>query len=328
MNKIISLFLFLILLSLYISAAQTPNIDPELQKFCEEINRDFEGCIIIMETQTGKIRAFSNPEFGIKTKLSPGSLFKPVIAYIGLNAQMITPYETINCTYYFKKYGMTFKCSNSLGHGQVDLVKAIGESCNFYFYTLSTKLGSKIILKYFNDLGLHQKTGIDLPGESENELPVALNEVELVNIGIGLNDNLNLTPIKILQVLNIFPSQGKYLVPNYYKENYKVSGKFIDFSLSEDEYILSGMKHAVEKGTCKLLGEKNLPVGGKTGTSPFETGLRKRNWAFFFGFYPYISPEYSIFIVVKGGYGSTSAVPVAEEVFQLFEIDELNIKEK
>ena len=297
------------------------NLIPALQKKCEELNEDFEGTIIIMEPDTGRIYAISNPGFSIKSRIQPGSIFKPVIAYIALQTMMVTPFYTVNCNYEYKIYDKILLCSWAEGHNQVNLEKAIAVSCNYYFYTIARLIGEEKMLKYFQELGLDKKTGIDIDGEVKSSIPKQLDELELANIGIGMSPELLLTPIKILQIMNIFPANGKLVKPIYYSNSKENIHKQLKFNHNENHPILNGMKRSVESGTSKNINLQSFKVSGKTGTSPIDNSKLRENWALFFGFYPYNNPEISILVIVKGGYGSTDAVPVARSaLLKYFEI--------
>ena len=177
------------------------------------------------------------------------------------------------------------------------------------------------MLSNFQELGLDKKTEIDIEGEIKNCIPKQLDEIELANIGIGLNPELLLTPIKIMQIMNIFPANGKLVKPVYYSNSKIHIQKQVKFNPDENSPILNGMKQSVESGTSKSLNLPLFKVSGKTGTSPIDNSNVRDNWALFFGYYPYNNPEVSILVIVKGGYGSTDAVPVARKVFlKYFEI--------
>ncbi len=302
-------------------AEKRTNLIPDLQKKCDELNEDFEGTIIVMESCSGRIFAISNRDYSIKSRIQPGSVFKPVIAYIALESMMVTPFYNVYCNYKYEIYDQILLCSWSEGHKQVNMEKAIAVSCNFYFYTIARLIGEEKMLSYFRELDLDKKTGIDLDGEVKSSIPEQLDEIELANIGIGMNPELLLTPIKILQILNIFSANGKLVKPVYYSNSKIHIQKQLKFNPTETSPILNGMKRSVESGTSKSLNLNPFKVSGKTGTSTIDNSNLRDNWALFFGFYPYNNPEVSILVIVKGGYGSTDAVPIARSVFlKYFEI--------
>ncbi|WP_162485045.1 penicillin-binding protein 2 [Carboxydothermus hydrogenoformans] len=101
----------------------------------------------------------------------PGSTFKMVTGMAALLNRVTTPSETIFDPGYYKLGNRAFKDWNPRGHGVVNFVKAIKESCNVYFWTMARRLGVEKIVEVGKQFGLGMMTGIDLPGESSGLLP-------------------------------------------------------------------------------------------------------------------------------------------------------------
>lgn len=172
----------------------------ELQKSAEELLKDKEGAIVVMNPYNGEILALaSSPQFdpnvfgrkvekqrwieylvdprrplinrAIAGEYHPGSTFKLVVAIAGLEEKAITPDFKVTCRgkFYFGKY--EHRCWKKEGHGTVDLFNAIVKSCDVFFYTLGLKLGVDKIEKWAKKFGLGRKTGIDLDFEQEGLIP-------------------------------------------------------------------------------------------------------------------------------------------------------------
>ncbi len=109
---------------------------------------------------TGKKSVMQNR--AISAKYPPGSTFKPVTAVAALDSGKMTPSDTVNCRGYVPYYPTT-KCTAS--HGAVNLSRAMAVSCNIYFIEAGRRAGIDILSKYIHELGLDEKTGVDLPGE-------------------------------------------------------------------------------------------------------------------------------------------------------------------
>jgi penicillin-binding protein 2 len=109
----------------------------------------------------------------------PGSTFKMAVAVAGLAEGEITPGEQIVDKGRYTKYSTKnapacwLYSGTGATHGAVDMEEALAVSCNYYFYTLGDRLGADAIEKYARELGLGQKTGIDLPGESAGSVDSA-----------------------------------------------------------------------------------------------------------------------------------------------------------
>ena len=106
----------------------------------------------------------------IQAQLAPGSTFKIIMSTAGWQEQ-IAQTLNVNCNGGATFYGRRFGCWVKSGHGEVDLPKAIYQSCDVFFYTLAEKLGIDRIAKYATALGLGKKTGIDLPDEASGVMP-------------------------------------------------------------------------------------------------------------------------------------------------------------
>ncbi len=174
-------------------------IDVDLQIAAEEAIGDKNGAIVAMDPHTGEILAMvSRPTFdpndfavrishgdwsklindpekpllnkAIQAQLAPGSTFKIIMSVAGWQ-EGIAQTLNVHCNGGAEFYGRRFGCWVKGGHGEVDLTKAIYQSCDVFFYTLANKLGINRIAQYANTLGLGQKSGIDLPQEVSGVIP-------------------------------------------------------------------------------------------------------------------------------------------------------------
>lgn len=124
----------------------------------------------------------------MQTEVSPGSIFKLCVALAGLENGM-DPHDTVNCTGYIDMGDHRFGCwiYNQYGgaHGYEDVIGAIRDSCNYYFYGLAlgenpntgeavgTKLSVEDIREYAIKLGLEDQTGVEIniPFEASGQSP-------------------------------------------------------------------------------------------------------------------------------------------------------------
>ena len=105
---------------------------------------------------------------------APGSTFKPFIAATALNKGLIDGKRVFDDPGYFKVGGQTFFCWNKQGHGEVNLLEALMESCDVYFYNVGQLLyeqNGPVLQDGVRQFGFDEKTGIDLPGESKGQVP-------------------------------------------------------------------------------------------------------------------------------------------------------------
>ncbi|MGA2459760.1 MAG: penicillin-binding transpeptidase domain-containing protein, partial [Terriglobales bacterium] len=126
----------------------------------------------------------------------------------------------VNCNGGANFYGRYFKCwvvAEHRTHGVVEISKAIYQSCDVFFYTLAEKLGIDRIAKYATELGLGQKTGIDLPQEVTGVMPSEEWKIrnfkqkwyagETISVGIG-QGAVATTPIQLARALGAIASGG------------------------------------------------------------------------------------------------------------------------
>jgi penicillin-binding protein 2 len=226
------------------------------------------------------------------------------------------------------------------GHGWVDLVQAIEQSVNVYFYELAHELGIDRISRELALFGLGQPTGIDLPGEYDGVLPSrswkrrTLDEAwfpgETVITGIG-QGFIVVTPLQLAYAAATLAGRGTAAPPRLVDT--APPAQRVAHAENDWDAVYAGM-HAVvhgARGTARAIADR-LPVeiAGKTGTSQVfgrpddeeeevdedeDRPWFLRNHALFIGFAPYDQPRIAIAVVAEhGGGGASVAAPVAAEV--------------
>jgi penicillin-binding protein 2 len=118
---------------------------------------------------TDPLRPLNNR--ALQGRYSPGSTFKIVVATAALEEGVATPATRVYCTGGGVFHGRYFQCWKKGGHGSVDMRQGIEQSCNVYFYTLGNQLGIDRLHKWAANLGLADRTGIDLPNEVQSIMP-------------------------------------------------------------------------------------------------------------------------------------------------------------
>lgn len=111
--------------------------------------------------------------YAIHARGTPGSIFKMVTGIAALSEGVLTPTERITDQGYFTLYNKDLstapKCwispSARAKHANLTIVEGLSQSCNYFFYTIGSRLGEERLYRYASILGLTSKTGIDLPGE-------------------------------------------------------------------------------------------------------------------------------------------------------------------
>ena len=329
------------------------------------------GAIVVMDVNNGDVRVMvSNPGFDpnlfsnplsvrdwkrlnehprtpllnrvISGLYAPGSTFKMVVVAAALEAGVISTKTRYECTGGFDFGDTTFHCWNKRGHGTIDVVQALEQSCDVYFYQIALKTGIDRIHNMALRLGLGDVTGIDLPGEKQGVIPkrswkldsrgVVWTPGETVIAGIGQGFVLT-TPLQ-LAVMTARIANGKYAVtPRLQSDDKPVEFAPLEISPAIIRVLQKGMRAVTSgsRGTARRHDIKGDGMAGKTGTVQVkriskeqrEKGIvdnidrpwKERDHALFVGYAPFETPRYAISVVVEhGGSGSSMAAPIAKDI--------------
>jgi len=288
----------------------------------------------------------------------PGSIFKVITAYAGLSEEVISKESKFNCAGVWYGLGEDFPkyCWAKYGHGNLNIVGAIKNSCDIYFYQVGYGLFKKLdnsdelLQRYSKIFGLGSKTGVDLPDEEEGLVPdkewkedYFKNQVEesvwfpgdTVNMAIGQGDLL-VTPLQMAQVFSILAEYGIKYEPHLVKEirdneeilfadNLSVEYQDLQLNKSYIEIIEEGLMEVVEPGGTAYgvfsdFPVDDIPVAAKTGTAEF---YGRQDYAWFASYAPVDNPEYVIVAMIEeAGSGGSNVAPIAESIYRyLFNID-------
>ena len=271
----------------------------------------------------------------------PGSTFKTTQALTFLSEGIITPSTAYPCYRGFVYKGLRVGCH---GHASpLPLVPAISTSCNGYFcWGLYHMIGNRKKYPHVQDamntwrdymvsMGFGYKLGIDLPGEKRGLIPNAefydnaykasWNGLTIISIAIGQGE-VNATPLQIANLAATIANRGYYYVPHVVR---KVEGEPLDTvftrkhmskaSRQDYEYIVEGMRSAVERGTCHSANRSDYAVCGKTGTAQ----NRGHDHSVFMGFAPMEQPKIAVAVYVEnGGWGADYGVPLGSLIMEQY----------
>ncbi|MBD3245292.1 MAG: penicillin-binding protein 2 [Candidatus Moranbacteria bacterium] len=284
----------------------------------------------------------------------PGSTIKPLMGIAVLEEDVISPQRSFDCHGSIKIGEWEYRDWKTHG-ADIDMRKAIAESCDVYFYIVGggyedfKGLGIEGIGKYCKKFNLGEKTGIDLKGEKTGFIPDPEWKLDYKNekwyvgntyhVSIGQGD-LSATPLQIANYVTAVANGGTLYQPHIVSEIIDeqsnetieriepeiVRKNFVDSS--HIEVIKEGMKRTVESGTAQALNDLGIEIAGKTGTA--QIGGKDSTHSWFVGFAPYDDPEIVLAVLVEeGGESSDAAVPAAREIFKAyFGIEEEQIKEQ
>lgn len=277
-----------------------------------------------------------------------GSTFKPFVAAAALNAGLITADTTVKCTGTYSTHSQTWKDWKEEGHGDDNLLEAITESCDVYFYNLGSLLyqqPSPVLQDGVRQFGFGQPTGIDLPGETANSrVPDKYWKAEAgktaedktwrigdeINLAIGQGDLL-VTPMQLAVAVSAIANGGTVWVPRLGWRITDASGNIIHQIDSEKRGQLAmspGILEMIKTGMVQVTSEptgtayaafKDFPiaVAGKTGTAEKKP---ENDYALFIGYAPADKePEIAVVAIIEqGGHGSSTAAPVVRRVLEAY----------
>lgn len=266
-----------------------------------------------------------------------GSTIKPIISLAALDEGIINANTTVRSVGGIQIGEWFFPDWKAGGHGDVNVIRAIAESVNTFFYYIGggfggfKGLGPDKIAEHAKRFGLGKKLSIDLPGEAEGLIPSEewkeKTKKEQWYIGdtyhmaIGQGDVL-VTPLQIAASTGAIANGGTLWKPHVARGMVTSgkNGEAIKLEVLQDEaakleninIVRRGMREAVTAGSARGLSGIGVSAAGKTGTAQWRDERAPHAW--FTGFAPYENPEIVITVLVEeGGEGSVAAVPVARE---------------
>ena len=321
-----------------LALASAPSFDPNL--FSRGINyRDWRK--LVKDPQKPLLNR------AIQSQYPPGSTFKILTAIAALEEGIVTSDTIVTCngSIYF---GRTFRCWKAAGHGQVDLYKALVESCDVYFYEVGKILEIDVLAQYAVGFGLGRATDIPLEGEVAGIVPTTewkrrvKNDTwfrgETLNTVIG-QGYLSSTPIQVAVMMAAVVNGGilyePYLlidsVPRVRSDSMK---KIKPETIKLIKKALLGVVIEAH-GTGKLARSDIVSISGKTGTTQVISGGRNakdmpekfRDHAWFVAYAPEENPEIAVAVFVEhGGHGSTGAAPIAKRIIEAYYKQEMSVE--
>jgi len=286
-----------------------------------------------------EIKPFFNR--AVSGEYPPGSIIKPLIGAAALQENIISPSRIIigGEAIYIGSY----RFLDWKAHGPVNLVKAIAQSCNVYFYTVGggygdiEGLGIDRIKKYSNLFGLGESLGIDIPEEFIGLIPDKKWKENVKNekwyigdtyhVSIGQGDVLA-TPLQIAVYTAVIANGGKLFQPQVVDKIIDLNGDVIEdikpkiirenfIDMENMKWIQKGMRENVVSGSGVALASLPVKAAGKTGTAQYA--MNKKTHAWYTVYAPYDDPEIAMAIIIEGGgEGHAAAVPVAKEVLEWY----------
>jgi penicillin-binding protein 2 len=250
----------------------------------------------------------------------PGSTFKVVTASAALMEKVADSRTAVFCPGSFQLGPQTFRCWNRSGHGTRTLSSALRDSCDVYFYQMSVRIGIDKLIKWGRELGVGEKTGIDLPGESRGNIAgrewkrlrfkESWYQGDTVNYSIG-QGFLLMTPLQVARLYTAFANGGRLVVPRLNSDR-PPAWRDVVISKPYINTIKAGLREVVRTGSGRIVGRYGVEIAGKTGTAQNPHG---KDHAWFVGYAPADKPKYVVVALIEGGgTGSSVAGPIVAQM--------------
>jgi penicillin-binding protein 2 len=343
------------------------SIDASLQHYLEQELTGKRGGAVVLNCKNGEVIAmvskpdydielFSRPVSGViwqqlgndpdkpfydrmvQSLYPPGSTFKMVLVFAGLETGLIDPEERVFCPGYYRLGTRAFGCWKTGGHGAVNLLQGLEQSCDVYFYRMGLKVGLKNWAKYARHFGFGKTTGIDLIGESPGLVPdeeyfdrrYGKNKWSkglVLNVSIGQGDLLT-TPLQMAYFAMTIANDGHTFKPRLKRgvqdpltgmeEFEQPDSVFIDGIRPETYAMVKRGMYMVVHGshaTGRAAAVPGITTAGKTGTAQNPHG---ESHAWFIGYAPFEDPQIAWCVFVEnGGGGGAVAAPIARGIISL-----------
>lgn len=348
-------------------------LDADLQKFATQLFKDKSllGGAVALDPKTGEILCLvSSPTFdqslfkggisdaewkqlledpskpmvnrGIYSAYPPGSTFKIVTTVAAARVGKFSPYNTYYCPGGFFQRGVHLAC---LGHhGQIGFASAMAKSCNTYFCNLGVAVGPKMIKQTALDMGLGQRSGLEIGGEGRGVVPTDewLRKVskkknppwylgDTANLSVG-QGYMATTPLQMVNVVSMVANAGTIYRPHLVHAIKDPLGNgtvkltepealhHIDLPNNVWQELKDALVGVVDNGTARSAMIPGMTWAGKTGSA--EHGRAKgtsKTHGWFVGFAPADNPKIAICVLAESaGHGGEIAAPIAKEIVQRY----------
>lgn len=344
-------------------------IDYRLQNYALARLGDESAAAVVLDVQTGDIMAISSaPSFdpnlfvrgissanykilteddhrpladkSVQGLYPPGSTFKMVTALAALEAGVIGPEETVYCPGHIEMGGRRFHCWKRSGHGRVNVIQSLEQSCDVFYYEVAQKVGIDKIAEMAHRLGVGVRHDLPMSAVAEGVAPTKAWKQERYGKDWRIGDTINASigqgyvlasPLH-LAVMAARIASGRAVVPRLIRSRDGVETPIaeappLDISPGMLDQVRRGMNavmngsHGTARGSRIVASEWKM--AGKTGTSQVRSAVvnnkdvpwEQRDHALFVAYAPYDNPRYAISLIVEhGGGGSAAAAPIARDI--------------
>ena len=345
-------------------------LDAKLQRYTTDLmrQRNYTGGVVALDPRNGEVLAMvSAPTYDInlfrggmshedydrlqndprkpqvkralKSKYSPGSTFKIVTSLAAYRRGIFDPNRPSFCAGGYRLEKRFVRC---LGyHGAITYRNAMAKSCNEYFCDLGYRAGEKALTEAANELGLGERPGIDIGGDSRGDVPtkpwLARRRMrwyggDTLNLAIG-QGYVDATPLQMAGLAAIVANDGVGYRPHLVRAfREPVGGKVspvppevsrrVQASPEFWATVKDALRAVVTEGTARSANVVGLDMAGKTGSTEFAASHDGKTHAWFVGYAPADHPRIAVAVLLEdAGHGGDVAAPIAAEVVKKYLAD-------
>jgi penicillin-binding protein 2 len=371
----------------------TLTIDHKLQETAEDLLQDKAGAVVAIDPHNGDVLAMaSSPTYdpnwfvsgmrqeqwqalinnpfrplenkAVQAEYPPASTYKIVTAIAGLEEGAIDANTTMFCPGFYRFGNRIYRCWRHAGHGDLNVVGALEQSCDVFFYQVGQAVGVDRLAWYANGCGLGQSTGIKLAEEAKGLIPTkawkqkrfgeAWQAGETLSLAIGQGFNL-VTPLQMALLVAAVGNGGTRYKPRLISsfsagpadEAKQIQPQVVGHIPAGDSTLAlvhQGLWEVVNQrhGTAWHARLKHLEFSGKTGTAQVvgrppegvenEEQIKElhKDHAWFVAYAPSVDPQIAVAVLVEHGeHGSSTAAPIASKIIQTYlgvDEDEANVE--
>ncbi|MBR9756742.1 MAG: transpeptidase family protein [Algicola sp.] len=313
------------------------------------------GCVVVMEVETGEVRAISNlarteegnyyekRNYAVWESHEPGSTFKTMVLTAALEDKVVDTATIVDTGHGRKRfYGRDITDSKYGGYGKISIARALEVSSNIGLATVVDQNYSQQPEKFLNRLkswGLDKPLGLPIIGEGDPVIPGPGHKLWSKNAlpSMAYGYNLRLTPLQVLTFYNAIANDGVMVKPRFIKRVKELNREIEHFDrqvindkICSDETVKQMqevLKNVVVRGTGRSLYSPYFSMAGKTGTAKTEYWMDDWNddpryVSSFAGYFPAQNPKYSCIVIIhkpsikKGYYGADVSGPVFKRIAQ------------
>src|ERR1043165_2586681 len=274
--------------------------DPEVRRVAINALGNHAGTVVVMDPMTGRVYSVVNQEWALHRGFKPCSTIKLVTGVAGLSENAIPLVDTANDGY------------------RMDLTSALAHSDNPFFQQVGSRIGGDKMVTYAKELGLGEKTGLNVPFEFAGKLPEIKAGAENRRM-FSHADGFEVTPLQLGTLVSAMANGGRLLtpqIPHSAKEASKMSPKVrrvLPITPEVWQRMVPGMVGSVNYGSGRRAYDPTQTVAGKTGTCIGDNG-----WVGLFTSYaPLANPRLAVVVIAEGTDGRRHfPAAVAGEIYR------------